>query len=114
MDNFYESALKECSFPEERGKTHTTIYWLVANKADDVTVLEKRSGCMGAATLSCGCSKKLMPIGGIGQYLEEQYTAGSFRKLILVGEQSALHRLRHVLPKRMESLVISEILEKLE
>lgn len=113
MEIFYESTAKECAFPQERGKTHTTVYWLVANEAGDVTVVEKRSGCkLSATTFGCGCSNKTLPIEEVGQYLEERYAAGAFKALVLVGAQSAVQHLRHCLPQAMAPLITTEIIEK--
>jgi len=115
MEKFYESTSKQCAFPEERSKVHTTVYWVVANETGDVTVVEKRSGCkLSAATFGCGCSNKTMPMEKVGKYLEEKYASGSFKKLVLAGAQSAVWHLRHFLPSVMAPLITTEIIEKNE
>lgn len=112
MENYYASTLKECALPQERSKLHTTICWVVANKAGDVTVVEKRSGCIGnAALVGCGCRKKSMPLEDVGQYLTKMYAAGAFKKLGLVGHQRAVGHLCHCLPQTMVPLITTEIIE---
>ena len=112
MEKFYASTLKQCAFPEERGKAHTTVYWLAPNGVGDVTVVEKRSGCkLSATTFGCGCSKKNVPIVDIGKYLEEKYAAGLFKKLVLAGAQQDVQHLRHFLPQTMAPLITTEIIE---
>ena len=104
----YESSIEKCAFPQERNRPNTAIYWLVAEQSGEVTVLERRSGCMNsAATFGCGCSKKTIPKENLAKYLEEMHAAGAFNKLALIGSETAVHDLNQLLPQEMIPLIVN-------